>query len=373
MITILKQPALFFNCTNPAVFEFTTDSVVGNPADHVCDVVITSLYADKTAIIKNVFPNTQTGVFSVDASEFFKALQLNGFEFDFGGTKNLSIEKFETSLKIRDGSVPEDENFIFDNYIFDNFVFTDGLGAVDDLSGIFYSILGERLLFDNFTSPLVADKLTFLAPDVIEVCRGFDNYVSIFVNELIGNTVTVAGETGNITDTVGVATYQFTEDQLNAIHSLRAVTCTNQNPAKTLQAYDFKDDNPCEPIVQFRFANNRGGFSYFYSKIDSDNADRSKISFYDRGFSNENENKSPAVQSDADYKKELSFKGAKIRELKELFDQLLRSPKIEMNLKQYNGNDVFIECEVTGSSASLMRHFDYTLKARISNSGNFKL
>src|SRR6478736_9671198 len=98
MITILKQPALFFNCTNPAIFEFTTDSIVGNPAVYVCDVVISSLYADKTAIIRNVFPNTATGVFSVDASEFFKALQLNGFEFDFAGTKNLSIEKFETSL-----------------------------------------------------------------------------------------------------------------------------------------------------------------------------------------------------------------------------------------------------------------------------------
>ncbi len=373
MITLLKQPALFFNCTNPAIFEFTTDSVIGNPADYVCDVVITSLYAERSAVIRNVFPNTATGVFSVDASEFFKALQLNGFEFDFNGTKNLSIEKFETSLHIRDGSVPEDLNFVFDNYIFDNFVFTDGVGAIDDLSGIFYSILGERLMFESFANPLVADKLTFLTPSVIEVCRGFDNYISIFTNALEGNSVTVAGLAASIEEDLGVSTFKFSEAQLNAIHSLRAVTCTNQNPAKALFAYDFKDDNSCDPIVQFRFPNTKGGFSYFYTNIDAQNADRSKVSFYDRSYSNENENKSPAVQSDAEYKKEFSFKGTKIKELKELYDMLLRAPKVEMNLKQLNGNDVFIECEVTGSQASLMRSFDYNLKAKITNSGNFKL
>lgn len=372
-ITLLKQPALFFNCTNPAIFEFMTDSVVGNPADYVCDVVISSLYTDKTAIIRNVFPNTSTGVFSVDASEFFKALQLNGFEFDFGGSKNLSIEKFETSLKIRDGSVPEDDSFVFNNYIFDNFVFTDGVGAIDDLTGTYFSILGERLMFDSFTNPLVADKLTFLTPEVIEVCRGFDNYVSIFVNELTGNTLTVAGLTSAIPSVDGVSTYQFTVPQLEAIRSLLTVTTTNQNPAKTLQAYDFKDDNSCDPIIQFRFPNTKGGFSFFYSAIDSQNSDRAKIGFYNRNYSNENENKSPAVQSDADYKKEINFKGSKIKQLKELFDMLLRAPKVEMNLKQLNGNDVFIECEVTGTQASLMRSFDYTLKAKIVNSGNFKL
>jgi hypothetical protein len=373
-ITLIKQPGLFFNCTNPAIFEFTTDSVVGNPADYVCDIVIKSLYVPtKTAVIRNVFPNTATGVFSVDASEFFKALQLHGFEFDFGGTKNLSVEKFETSLKIRDGSVPEDDNFIFDNYIFDNFVFTDGVGAVDDLDGTYFSILGERLLFDNFTNPLVADKLTFLTPEVIEVCRGFDNYISIFVNELTVNTVTIAGEIGDVIDVDGVATYKLTDAQLNAIHSLRSVTCSNQNPAKTLQAYDFKGDNSCDPIIQFRFPNTRGGFSYFYSIIDINNGDRLKVEFYDRNYSNENENKSPSVQSDVEYKNEISFKGSKIKQLKELFDMLLRAPKVEMNLKQLNGNDVFIECEVTGSQASLMRSFDYTLKAKITNSGNFNL
>jgi len=370
-ITITKQPALFFNCTSPVLFEFTTDSVVGNFDDYVCDVVIKSLYADKTAIIRNVFPNTQTKVFSVNAEEFFKALQLNGFEFDFSGTKNLSIEKFETSLKIRDGSVPEDTSFTFDNYIFDNFVFTDGLGAVDSTSADFYSILGERLLFDKFTNPLVADKLTFLAPENIEICRGFDNYVSIFTNELTSNTVTVAGITAAIVDTVGVATYAFTEGQLDAVKSLREVTCTNQNPAKKLFTLDFKDT--CEPVIQFRFFNNKGGFSYFYSNLDAESSDRSKTTFYDRAYFNENENKSPAVQSDVDYKSELSFKGSKLIQLKELFDMMLRSPKVEMNLKQLNDNDVFIECEVSGSSASRRQTFDFTLSAKITNSGNFKL
>lgn len=372
-ITLIKQPALFFNATNPAIFEFTTDAVVGNPADYVCDVVIKSLYADKTAIIRNVFPNTATGVFSVDASEFFKALQLNGFEFDFSGTKNLSIEKFETSLKIRDGSVPDDDNFHFDAYIFDNFVFTDGVGAIDDLTGTYFSILGERLLFDKFTNPLVVDKLTFLTPDVIEVCRGFDNYVSIFVNELVGNTLTVAGITANVPNAIGVSTYQFTDPQLNAIRSLLTVTTTNQNPAKALQVIDFKADQSCDPVIQFRFPNTKGGFSYFYSHIDAKTAERTKVTFYDRNYSNEDENKSSSVQSGSDYANTISCKGSKIKQLNELFDMLLRAPKVEMNLKQLNGNDVFIECEVTGSQAALARSFDYTLRAKITNSGNFNL
>jgi len=370
-ITIIKQPAQFFNCTSPVIFEFTTDSVVGNFDDYVCDVVIKSLYADKTAIIRNVFPNTKTKIFSVNTEEFFKALQLNGFEFDFNGTKNLSVEKFETSLKIRDGSIPDADIFSFDNYIFDNFVFTDGVGAIDDATIDFYSILGERLLFDNFTNPLVDDALTFLTPGTIEVCKGFDNYISIFANTLTGNTVTVAGITSAITNTLGVASYKLTNSQIDAIKSLREVTCSNQNPAKKLTAYDFKD--LCAPIVQFRFFNNRGGFSYFYSHIDADDADRSKTTTYYRGYYNENENRSPAVQADVEYKNELSFKGVKTIQLKELFDMLLRSPKVEMNLKQINGNDVFIECEVTGSQASQARHFDYRLKAKITNSGNFKL
>jgi len=372
-ITIIKQPAQFFNCASlaPVIFEFTTDSVVGNFDDYVCDVVITSLFAAKSAVIRNVFPNTQTKVFSVNTEEFFKALQLNGFEFDFNGTKNLSVEKFTISLKVRDGSIPEDNNFVFDNYIFDNFVFTDGLGLIDNTDVDLYSILGERLLFDKFTNPLVVDKLTFLAPEVIEVCRGFDNYLSIFTNELTANTVTVAGVTAAIPNTVGVATYQFSVAQLAAVRSLREVTCTNRNPAKKLFTIDFKEQD--DDIVQFRFYNPKGGFSYFYSAIDTDEADRTKPTFYDRRYFNENENKSPAVQSDVDYSNSISFKGSKIIQLKELFDMLLRSPKVEMNLKQINGNDVFIECELTGTAADLHRSFDYQLKAKITNSGNFKL
>lgn len=370
-ITIIKQPAEFFNCTSPAIFEFTTDSVVGNFDDYVCDVVITSLYANKTAIIRNIFPNTQTKVFSMDASEFFKALQLNGFEFDFSGTKNLAIEKFTTSLKIRDGSQPADDLFKFDSYIFDNFVFSDGLSTIDTTDVDLHSILGERLLFDKFDNMLQADKLTFLAPDTIEVCRGFDNYLSVFINETIGNTVTVGGLSGSITSVDGVGTYQFTVAQLEAIRSLSKVTCTNQHPDKTLFAYDFKGG--CDPIVQLRFFNPKGGFSYFYSEIETDIADRSKVTFYDRNYSNENENLSPKVQSGADYSNELTLKGTKIKDLKELFDMLLRSPKVEMNLKQVNGNDVFVECEVTGSVAAQYRVFDYLLKAKITNTGNFKL
>lgn len=370
-ITITKQPTQFFHCTSPVIFEFTTDSVVGNFDDYVADVVITSEWSTKTAIIRDIFPNTTTKVFSVDASEFFKSLQLNGFEFDFEGTKNLAVEKFSTSLKIRDSSVPSDDSQSFDNYTFDNFIFTDGVGAIDDTGGVYFSILGERLLFDKFANPITDDSLTFLSPDVIEVCEGFDNYISIFVNELTGNSVTVAGITSVITDVDGVATYLLTPEQVAAVKSLRDITCTNQNPAKTLQAFDYREPN--NNVVQFRFVNPKGGFSYFYAAVDSNSSNRSKVTFYDRNYYNEDERKSPAVQSGVTYKNDLILKGSKIMVLYELYDMMLRSPKIEMNLKQLNGNDVFIECEVTGSAAKQYRTFDFQLTASITNGGNFKL
>ena len=71
-VTIIKQPAEFFNCTNPVIFEFTTDSVVGNFDDYIADIFIKSEYATKTAVIRNVFPNTVSKVFSVDTGEFLK-------------------------------------------------------------------------------------------------------------------------------------------------------------------------------------------------------------------------------------------------------------------------------------------------------------
>lgn len=370
-ITLIKQPALFFNATSPAIFEFTTDAVVGNFDDYVCDVVIRSLYTAKTAVIRNVFPNTKTKVFSVNAAEFFKSLQLNGFNFEFDGTKNYSVEKFETSLKIRDGSVPDADIFTFNNYIFDNFVFMDGVGTIDSLEGTYYSILGERLLFDSFVNPLVIDKVTFLTPAVVEVRKGFDNYISLFINELEGNTVSVAGLSGDIPNVKGVSAYKFTEAQIDAIGSLRAVTTSNQNPNKSLQVINFNDR--CGKVVQFRFFNNKGGFSNFYAEVDSNNSDRSKTTFYENNYYNENENRSGVAQSDVEYKNEIGFKGVKLNELRELFDMLLRSPKIEMNLKEVNGNDLFIECEVTGVCAAQFRVFDYTIKAKITNSGNFKL
>lgn len=370
-ITLTKTPALFFNCTSPVIFEFTTDAVIGNFDDYVCDIFISSLYANKTAVIRNIFPNTHTKVFSVDTSEFLKALQLNGFEFSFDGSKNLSIEKFTFDIKIRDGSQPDSDIFSFDDYYFDNLIFTDGLDSVDATATEYYSILGERLLFDKFSNNLVENKLTFLTPETIEVCKGFDNYISIFNNEMTGNTVSVAGISSPVTAVSGVATYKLTTAQLEQLTSLREINCSNQNPAKKLFAFPFKDN--CNPIVQFRFFNPKGGFSYFYAAKDAQTSDRSKVTFYDRPYINENENKSGVVQSDSEYKNQIAFKGSKIIGLKENFDFLLRSPKIEMNLKQLNGNDVFIECEVLGTAADRYTHFDFTLTAKITNSQNFKL
>jgi hypothetical protein len=371
-ITITRKPAQFFNCTNPAIFEFTTDAATGNFNDYVSDIFISSAYTTKTAVIRSIFPNTTTRIFSVDASEFFKALQLNGFEFDFNGSKNLAIEKFNIGIKIRDGSQPDSEIFSYNDYYFDNFVFTDGLSIIDDTDILgAYSILGERLLFDSFTNPLVTNKLTFLTADTIEVCKGFDNYIPVFINELTGNTLSVVGTSTPIPDIKGVSTVLLTEPQVNVIGSLREITTTNQNINKKVFAFPFKTS--CNEIVQFRFFNPKGGFSYFYCVLDSQKDDRGKTDFYDNGYFNENENKSGAVQSSSDYKNTLQFQGSKIIKLKENFQYLLRSPKVEMNLKQLNGNDVFIECEVSGSSVDQYTNFDFNLTAVIKNTQNFKL
>jgi len=370
-ITIIKKPATFFNCTNPAILEFTTDVTIGNFDDYVCDIFIHSQYEDKSAVIRNIFPNTQNKIFTVDVSEFLKSLQLHDFEFDFSKDKNQSIEKFIIDIKIRDGSIPPDDDFTFDNYYFDNFVFTDGLSTIDSTEEIGYSILGERLLFDKFANPLVIDKLTFLTPEVIEVSESFNNHISIFNNEIQDQSVIINGISKPITFEKGVSTFQIHADQLPTIKSLTEITCTNQNPSKKLFAFPFYET--CDETVQFRFFNNKGGFSFFYANIDSKKADRSKVTFYDQNFYNENENKSGAVQSGSDYKNVIEFKGTKIAKLKENFDMLLRSPKVEMNLKQLNGNDLFIECNLTGSVADQYTSFDFKLKAEISNTGNFKL
>lgn len=370
-ITLTKQPAAFFNCTGPAIFEFTTDAAVGNFDDYVCDIYIKSAYTTKTAVIRNIFPNTNTRIFTVDVAEFMKSLQLNNFEFDFTGSKNYGVEKFTLDIKIRDGSVPADDVFSFNDYYFDNLVFTDGLTSVDQTDEAVYSILGERLIFDNYANPINAANNTFLTPKVIEICKGFDNYIPIFINERTANTITAGGVSSNIPDVKGVGYGLLSAGQLAAVNSLREITTNNQNAGRKLYAYPFVKG--CAPVVQLRFFNPLGGFSYFYAEIADQTADRSKVTFYDRAFSNENENKSAAVQSDNEYKNGLAFSGSKIIGLKQNFDFLLRSPKIEMNLKEYNGNDIFIECEIVGSSADRFTNFDYKLTAKISNSGNFKL
>lgn len=359
-ITIIKSPADFFNCTNPAIFEFTTDSVVGNPDDYVCDLFIYSDYEIKTAVIRNIFPNTKTGVFSVDVSEFLKALQLSGFDFEFDGARNLSIEKFTLNLKIRDGSLPDDEAFVFDNYYFDNFVFTSGINVIDEEEDSFFSILGQRNDFDSFNNLLVSNKLTFLTPEVIEVCPDFDNYISIFNNEMSGQTVSILGVNYNISYFKGVSTFLIQPE----IKSKTEIICSNQNPNKKLFAIGTRFDD-CAKIVQFRFFNRFGGFSFFFAELADETSTRSKVEFYNRSYINENENKSNKVQSDSDFSTSLKFQGSKIIDLKENFKNLLRSPKVEMNLKMINGNDNFIECEVTGSLADRYRTFDFLLTAKL--------
>lgn len=369
-ITIIKKPAEFFNCTSPAIFEFTTDTVIGNFDNYVADIFINSKYTSKTAVVKNIFPNTKTKIFSVDVSEFLKSLQLNNFNFEFNGTKNFGIEKFNLDIKIRDGSIPDASLFNFDDYYFDNFIFTDGLSVVDtNLQSGFYSILGEKLLFDKIYN-IDKTKNTFINLEAIEVCSGFDNFVAVFVNERLNNTIQVKGVSLLMPNTKGISYALLNDLQINSIIGLTEITTNNQS-TKKLFAIPFNGIH--NKIVQLRFFNSKGGFSFFYAEIKSDKENRSKVDFYENNYFNENENRSGVAQSKSDYKNTIDFSGIKNIKLKELFSELLRSPKIEINLKKINENDFFIECEVVGSSADQYTHFDYKLTANINNSGNFKL
>ena len=100
---------------------------------------------------------------------------------------------------------------------------------------------------------------------------------------------------------------------------------------------------------------------------------RSKVEFFTSNYFNENENKASKVQANSEYKKTIEFSGSKIIQLKELFSDMLKAPKIEVNFKVINGNDFFIECELTGSSADRYTHFDYKLTASIDLPDNFRL
>lgn len=359
-ITIIQEPNTFFNCTDRAIIEFTTDSNLGSTDNYLADVLIKSSYSNKTAVIRNVPYNTYTKIFWVDISDFIKTLQLYDFNFNFNGTKNLSVEKFEISIKVKDGSIIDDTTYSFDDYFFDNVVFTDGISVIDSSNIIKYSILGERLMFDNNNNKLFSNSLTFLAPENIEYCNGFDNYISVFNNEMNNQSLIVNSVLSPINYTKGVSTALLP----NGINNVTEIECTNQTLNTKLFAIPYNFIN-CDKIVQFRFYNNKGGFSYFYSDIDSHIENRSKVTFV--------KTIDKDVQYRSEYKSELKFKGSKNIKLKELFSMLLRSPKVEINLKQINGNDFFIECDIQGSMTDTYLTYEYNLTAKIENTGNFNL
>lgn len=366
MITILKRPGKFVNNTTAVIYEFTTDANIGNFDDYVCDVFIKSDYSTKTAIFRNVLPNRLTKIFSVNIADFLLSLQKNKFDFDFLGTKNLAIEKFTIQLNIRDGSQPAAELFSFDDYIFDNFVFTHSLSVVDtnNLEKI-YSILGSRNFDENLPLHL-ENKNHFASPNTIEICEKFSSTISCFTNESVSNIISVAGITSaNSNNKKGINTFVFSNLQLQSIKSLCKLTLTNCNDF--IFAYPF--DATGKEVVQFRFYNSKGGFSYFYAESKSESEARSKVEFFNNNYYNENELKSTKIQSNSDYKKTIDFSGSKIIQLKDLFSELLKSPKVEVLINQ----NYFSECEVTGTSADRYTHFDYKLTIKIDGNDNFKL
>jgi hypothetical protein len=374
-ITVIKEPSLFLNNTNPAIFEFTDDTPLPNE-DKILDLRINSLYSNKTFLYTGIVPNITTGVFSVDISGFLLSMQKDGFNFKFNLPNNqYSIEKFKLDLIIRDSTIPVSTDIIFDEYLFGSFLFgtTDGsqLGQTTDY---FYSILGDRNFFSVKTIQLLEDKMQFLTSDYHEVCEGFQNTISIWANEnaTITDFTTVNGVNQFMTPVKGVIQQPISANQLATFYRTATITTTKQNQLQTTYLYKFIR-LACEKVVQFRFYNKHGGYSYFYFTPVSNNSTRGKSEFYDASYRNENENTTGQVLASIDADQTMNFEGIKVIALSESFTQLLQSPKIEINLKELTGNDFFIEVEITGNKSDRFNVFEYNLSAKLSSNKNFVL
>jgi hypothetical protein len=368
-ITFQKQPLNFFNVTEPAIFEWTSDADLGvNVNDLVADLELKSLYTDRRYVIKNILPNFGTGVFRVDIQRYIKSLMLDNFEYRFESPNQaFTIEAFSIGVDVR----PENyintlgDAFVFDSgYVFDEtFIFAE-FSPSDELVNLsFFPQIGISPLSENVRIQKDPTKLTILAPRYVEFASGFSQTLSVFAGALAttSKVLSVEGITSVIPAGLGVRLAPITEEQINEMYLPALITTSLNNGDIPVYGISYKASD-CEDTLQFRFYTSYAGYSYFYTPKEALTAARNKTDAINNDFYNQQERRSTEVQRSVDYAEGLALSGNKALELQDLFKELLRSPKVEVLLPRG-----FTECKVRGQMNVRKLDFEYSLNVDIAN------
>lgn len=376
-ITFQKQPLKFFNVNEPAIFEFSSDEDLGvNIADLVADLQIKSLYSSRMYTIKNILPNYGTGVFRVDVSGYLKSLMLDNFEYRFESpNKQYTVEHFSIGVSIHseNGADIFGADYVFDSgYIFDTtFIFAEQSPS-DSSTGDFYPVVGISQVSEFTQLQKDPNLLNILGPKYLEFNPDFENTVSVFAAEknLTGpqHSTVVAGVSVLIPRTKGVATTPVSAAQIAKMYLPTLISISaDYNAAIPTYGVAYKSGD-CEQVLQFRFFTSYGGYCYFYTAREASTANRGKTDRVNNNFYNQQDKRSPSVQREVDYKERMNLTGIKPLELRELFLELLRSPKVEVLLPKG-----FTECDVTGTFNLRKFDFEYSLTVDVSNDNQMTL
>jgi len=367
-ITFQKQPLEFFNVNEPAIFEFTSDEDLGvNPNDLVADLELRNLWTGDWYVIKNILPNYRSGVFRVDVSGYIKSMLFTKFDYSwdlrFGSIQRFSIG---VSIHAENGADIFGDAFVFDTgYIFDEtFIFAEETPNDTEVNDGFYPIVGMTYRSEEPKPTKDADLVNILSPKYAEFAKGFTNTLSVFVGEVLDGlpkSIIVGGVSNALPTLKAVRAGGITSAQIDKMYLPERITTTYNNNAIEVYGISYKESD-CEDTLQFRFYNSYGGFSYFYTPKEAQEAGRGKTAFINNAFYNQQDNKSAQVQRSAEYSETLNLSGVKRIELAELFRELLRSPKIEVNLPHG-----YTECEVKGNFRERQLDFEYSLVVTTSN------
>lgn len=368
-ITFQKQPLNFFNVSEPAIFEFTSDADLGvNQNDLVADLELKSLWTGRRYVIRGIQPKYGTGDYRVDVQGYLKSLMLDNFEYRFENpNKQYSIEAFEIGVAVHPENVtdPTGDAYVFDSgYIFDeSFVFAETVPNDTTETVGFYPQLGQTQISEDPRPQKDPLLFNMLAPKYVEFAEGFTQTLSIFVARLDPSprNVIVDGVTTAIPNITGVATAPISDAQVRKMYLPTLLTTSLNNPAITVYGLSYKGED-CENTLQFRFYTSYAGYCYFYTPREARTAGRTKSESINNAFYNQQDGRSQEVQRSVSYTEELNLSGTKRLELQELFRELLRSPKIEILLPRG-----FTECKVKGQMNVRKLDFEYSLTVDIAN------
>lgn len=372
-ITFQKKPLAFFNISEPAIFEFSTDENLGaDVTDLVADLELKSLVTQRRYVIKNILPNYNTGIFRVDVSGYFKSLQLDNFDYEFNSPNKVhTVEKYQIGVSVH----AEEESGIFaDAYVFDSgyifdetFIFAES-SPNDTDANIFFPILGISHLSENRLVQYDQNKVPILAPEYIELAVGFSNTVSVLNLQTDPAFLEINGnnEVG-IATIYGVSNAPISDETIETMQLPTLITSTLPEARKKVYGIKYKEDL-CEKTLQFRFYNSFGGYSYFYVPKDEEKASRKKSDFINNNFYNAQDNKSNQKQSSLEYSQSFVLNGSKDLLLKQLFLEFLRSPMIEINLPKG-----FTQCKISGDYSSKKFTFDYSINVDVANNSQMGL